>query len=72
MVVTITTITVVFVVIVSDADYDDDDDNDNNNANSSSSSAFPARYQGFTIFGEIFAYVTIFNPTTVVTFSLHG
>ena len=33
----------------------------------------PATSLGFTIFGEIFAYVTIFNPTIeVVTFCLHG
>ena len=46
---------------------------------SSSSSVFPAISLGFTIFGEIFAYVTdfcfvlFFNPTIeVVTFHLHG
>ena len=44
----------------------------------SSSSAFPAIYLGFTIFGEIFAYATVFlvffkNPTIqVVTFRLCG
>ena len=28
---------------------------------------------GFTIFGEVFAYVTVFNPAIeVVTFRLHG
>ena len=33
----------------------------------------PARPQGFTILGEIFAYVTVSNPTTeVVTFRLRG
>ena len=39
-----------------------------------SSSAFPTGSLGFTIFGEIFAYVTIvFNPTIeVVSFQLHG
>ena len=36
---------------------------------SSSSSAFPAISLGFTILGEIFACVTLFNPTIeVVTF----
>ena len=39
----------------------------------SSSSAFPAISLGLTIFGEIFAYVTFFNPAIqVVTFHLHG
>ena len=34
---------------------------------------FPAIYLGFTILGDIFAYVTIFNPTIeVVTFLLRG
>ena len=38
----------------------------------SSSSAFPALSLGFTILGEIFVYVTIFNPTIeVVTFCPH-
>ena len=38
-----------------------------------SSAAFPAISLGFTFFGEIFAYVTFFNPTIqVVTFGLHG
>ena len=33
----------------------------------------PAISVGFTILGEIFAYVTVFNPTIeVVTFRLHG
>ena len=33
----------------------------------------PAISLGFTILGEIFAYVTVLNPTTeVVTFRLHG
>ena len=33
----------------------------------------PAIFLGFIIVGEIFAYVTIFNPTIeVVTFHLHG
>ena len=37
------------------------------------SSAFPAISLGFTILGEIFAYMTFFNPTIeVVTFRLHG
>ena len=31
-----------------------------------SSSAFPAISLGFTILGEIFAYVTIFNPAIEV------
>ena len=40
---------------------------------SSSSAASPALSLGFTSFGEIFAYVTVFNPTIeVVTFRLHG
>ena len=40
---------------------------------SSSSSAFTAISLGFTILGEIFAYVTVFNPTIeIVTFHLHG
>ena len=39
----------------------------------SSSSAFPAISLGFTILGEIFAYVTVFSPTTeVATFRLCG
>ena len=38
-----------------------------------SSSVFPAVSLGFIIFGEIFAYVTVFSPTTeVVPFHLHG
>ena len=38
-----------------------------------SPSAFPAIYLGFTSFGEIFAYVTVFHPTIeVVTFRLRG
>ena len=33
----------------------------------------PAISLGLTIWGEIFAYVTVFNPTTeVATFRLHG
>ena len=40
---------------------------------SSSSCVFPAIYLGFTFFGEIFAYMTILNPTIeVVTFRVHG
>ena len=40
---------------------------------SSSSSAFQARPLGFTILGEIFAYVTVCNPNIeVVTFRLRG
>ena len=40
---------------------------------SSSFSGFPAISLKFTIFGEIFAYVTIFSPTIeVVTFCLRG
>ena len=40
---------------------------------SSSSSAFPAIPVRFTISGQIFAYVAIFNPTIeVVTFRLRG
>ena len=38
-----------------------------------SSSAYPAVSLGFTIFGEIFANVIVFNPAIeVVTFSLRG
>ena len=38
-----------------------------------SSSAKRVMSLGLTIFGEIFVYVTIFNPTIeLVTFSLHG
>ena len=38
-----------------------------------SSSMFPAISVGFIIFGEIFVYVTVFNPTIeVVTFCLCG
>ena len=34
---------------------------------------FPARSLGFTIFSEIFVYLTVFNPTIeVVTFCLSG
>ena len=34
---------------------------------------FPAKSLGFTILGEIFVYVTVFNPTIeVVTFRLRG
>ena len=37
------------------------------------SSAFPARSLRFTILGEIFAYVAVFNLTNeVVTFRLSG
>ena len=40
---------------------------------SSSSSAFPAISLGFTSNGEIFAYVTVYNPTIeAVTFHFHG
>ena len=36
-------------------------------------SAFPDTSLGFTIFREVFAYVTLFNPTIeVATFRLHG
>ena len=39
----------------------------------SSSSVFPAISLGFTSYGEIFAYVTVFNPIIeVVTFRLRG
>ena len=39
----------------------------------SSSSAFPAISLRFTLLGEIFAYVTVFDPTIeVVTFGLRG
>ena len=42
-------------------------------SSSSSSPAFPAIALWFTSFGEIFAYVTVFNPTIeVVTFRLRG
>ena len=42
-------------------------------SSSPSPSAFPAISLGFTIVGEKFAYVTVFNPTIeVVTFRLHG
>ena len=38
-----------------------------------SSSVFPAISLGFTIFGEIFAYVAVFYPTIeVATFHLSG
>ena len=41
--------------------------------NTSSSFAFPAISLGFTIFGEIFMYVTVFYPTIeVVTFRLNA
>ena len=40
---------------------------------SSFSSAFTSYISGFTIFGEVFAYVTVFNPTIeAVTFRLHA
>ena len=39
----------------------------------SSSSGFPSYTSGAHNFGEIFAYVTVFNPTIeVVTFRLRG
>ena len=40
---------------------------------SQTSSRFPAISLGFTVLGEIFAYVTVFIPTIeVVTFRLRG
>ena len=45
----------------------------NNKGTSSSTSTSPARSLGFTILGEIFAYVTVFNIIIeVATFRLRG